>query len=214
MDAQTVTLDEVWRLFRETDMKFRETAERFRETDRKFQETDRRFKDLEQRFKETRDFIEELSRNWERESRQLNQRMGRVTDTLGHFAESMVQPALVRLFRERGIPVNHTASNLVCMEPGLEMEVDLVAVNDEYAVVVEVKTTLRVDDVNEHLERLSRFKAAFPMYRDKQVLGAVAGMNVPREVGRYAYKKGLYVLAQSGETVQILNDENFRPRVW
>ncbi len=193
MDSQTVTLDEVWRLFRETD---------------------RRFKDLEQRFKETRDFIEELSRNWERESRRLDQRMGRVTDTLGYFAKSMVRPALVRLFRERGTPINHTASNLVCTEPGLEMWVDMVAVSDEYAVVVEVRNTLKMDDVDEHLERLSRFRAACPMYRDKQVLGAVAGMNVPREVGRYAYKKGLYVLAQSGETVQILNDENFRPRVW
>ncbi len=214
MDSQTVTLDEVWRLFRETDMKFRETAERFRETDRKFQETDRRFRDLEQQFKETRDFIEELFRDSERESEQLRRQVDRVTDALGYFAKSMVRPALVRLFRERGTPINHTASHLVCMEPGLEMWVELVAVSDEYAVVVEVSNTLKMDDVDEHLERLSRFKAAFPMYRDKQVLGAVAGMNVPEGVGRYAYKKGLYVLAQSGETVQILNDENFRPRVW
>jgi len=77
-----------------------------------------------------------------------------------------------------------------------------------------VKTTLKTEDVDTHLERLAKFKLAFPEYKDKKVLGAVAGMHVPESVGRYAYKKGLYVLAQSGEAMCILNDEKFKPRVW
>lgn len=53
-----------------------------------------------------------------------------------------------------------------------------------------------------------------PSYHNKKALGAVAGMVVPSEVARYAYRKGLFVLAQSGETVIILNDEQFEPQVW
>jgi hypothetical protein len=37
---------------------------------------------------------------------------------------------------------------------------------------------------------------------------------VNEEVARYAYRRGLFVLAQSGESVIILNDAQFQPQVW
>jgi len=42
----------------------------------------------------------------------------------------------------------------------------------------------------------------------------VLAMVAPREVARYAYRQGLYVLAQSGESVVILNDAQFQPKAW
>ena len=39
-------------------------------------------------------------------------------------------------------------------------------------------------------------------------------MVMPDEVGRYAYRKGLFVMAQSGDTVLIRNDDKFQPREW
>jgi hypothetical protein len=39
-------------------------------------------------------------------------------------------------------------------------------------------------------------------------------MVVPDEVARYAYRKGLFVLAQSGDSLMILNDVQFRPQAW
>ncbi len=44
-------------------------------------------------------------------------------------------------------------------------------------------------------------------------MGAVAAMVAPPEVARYAYRSGLYMLAQSGDTVALLNEGRFRPRV-
>jgi len=46
------------------------------------------------------------------------------------------------------------------------------------------------------------------------ILGAVAAMILPKDVGRYAYSKGLFVLAQSGGAVKILNDDAFKPHEW
>lgn len=43
---------------------------------------------------------------------------------------------------------------------------------------------------------------------------AVAGMVVPEEVARYAYRQGLFVMEQSGDSVIILNDDTFQPRRW
>ena len=45
-------------------------------------------------------------------------------------------------------------------------------------------------------------------------MGAVAAMVLPQEIGRYAYRKGLFVLAQSGDAVEIRNDDSFKPQQW
>ena len=68
--------------------------------------------------------------------------------------------------------------------------------------------------MDEHLERLSKFKHLMPRYADVQTMGAVAGMVVPHKVARYAYRKGLFVMAQSGDSVVILNDDSCQPQSW
>ena len=45
-------------------------------------------------------------------------------------------------------------------------------------------------------------------------MGAVSAMVVPDEAARFAYRQGLFVLGQSGETVTIRNDGAFEPAVW
>ncbi|MDV7391675.1 hypothetical protein RZS08_09995, partial [Arthrospira platensis SPKY1] len=59
-----------------------------------------------------------------------------------------------------------------------------------------------------------KFKRLMPRYADVRAYGAVAAMVLPDEVGRYAYRRGLFVLAQTGDSVTILNDERFQPRAW
>ncbi len=39
-------------------------------------------------------------------------------------------------------------------------------------------------------------------------------MVIPKDVARYAYKQGLFVMTQSGEAMTILNDEKFTPKVF
>jgi hypothetical protein len=180
--------EEIWALFRETDRKFQQASQ-----------------ELNQRFAET-----------DRKIQQLSELIGRQGNRLGDFVQEMVRPAVVRLLRERGLPVHQVAPNLSAYDDSGQViaEVDLLALNAQVAVAVECKSHLSVDDVNEHLERLAQFKDCFPQYRDYQLLGAVAGMVVPDQVGRYAYRKGLFVLAQSGHAVEIRNDATFQPKTW
>jgi len=97
---------------------------------------------------------------------------------------------------------------------GEEIEIDILAVNSEYTVLIEAKSTLKVEDVEEHIERLEKFKRFFPEYEVRKVVGAVAGIVIEEGADRYAYRKGLFVIAERGESVGILNDEKFKPRVW
>ena len=194
--------------FKETDQKLQkasqETDQRFQETDQRFQETDRRFQETDRRFRE-------MARELEKDLRTTRREVAKVSDALGRFSENMVAPALVRIFNKIGIPISETAQRV--RSPLRRIEYDIVAVNGESVVVVSVKTRLNAEHVKEFVEqRLSRFKEVFPRYRAMQVIGAVAGMSVEQEADTYAMKQGLYVLAQSGENVTLLNQADFQPR--
>ena len=160
-------------------------------------------KETDLKFKET-----------ERQIQQVNQQLGKLGNRLGEFVEWQVRPAVVRLFQERGIAVHELSTDISVQRPEGGIEIDLLIINSTDAILVEVKSKLTQADVDEHLERLGKFKRLMPRYDDVRALGAVAAMVVPNDVARYAYRQGLFVLAQSGESVIILNDSKFKPKVW
>jgi hypothetical protein len=203
MIAMATTYEEVLNLFRETDRKFQELVEAQKETDRKFQETDRKFQETDRKFQET-----------DRKLKLVTTAIGDLGNRLGEFVEGLVKPAVVRLFQARGISVHEVHPGVEVDRNGERLEIDLLVVNDTEAVLVEVKSKLSQADVDEHLERLGKFKRLMPRYAAVRAYGAVAAMVLPDEVARYAYRRGLFVLAQTGDSVTIRNDDRFQPRAW
>ncbi len=181
-----------------------------------FQETDRKFQDTDRKFQETERLMKERSAETERKIDKLRTEIGNLGNRLGDFVQEMVKPGLVQLFQERGLKVHRTMENLEKRDDDgrILTEVGLLVVDGNVAVAVECKSHVSVDDVNDHLRRLAAFKEHWPEYAPYRLLGAVAAMVLPEDVGRYAYRKGLYVLAQKGEKVEIRNDERFQPREW
>lgn len=175
----------------------------FQETTRKFQETDRKFQEIALQSKET-----------DRKIKEMTAGIGRLGNRLGDFIEDAVRPSAVRLFKQRGIEVHEVQQNVSVQRGEEGIEIDLMVVNDSEAVAIECKSNLKLDDVNEHLERLGKLKRLLPRYKDFNVMGAVAAMVVPDNVARYAYGKGLFVIGQSGEHLEIRNDGQFTPAVW
>ena len=94
------------------------------------------------------------------------------------------------------------------------LEIDILAANGEYAVLIEVKSTLKIEDVNDHIERLKKFKDFFPEYKDRRVVGAVGGIVIDEDSDKYAYKQGMFVIVESGDSVKIVNDMKFQPKIW
>ena len=190
---------------------FQEIKDLYKETDRKFQDTERLMK---QQSQDTDRKFQDTERLMKQQSQDTNNKIGRLTNRLGEFIEEMVRPGAVRLFQERGIDVHVVSRNVTATRDGESMEIDLLVVNDGEMIVVECKSSLSIDDVENHIKRLGKVKKLFPGYRDMKVMGAVAAMVMQDNVSRYAYKKGLFVLRQSGDTMEILNDDKFMPAVW
>ena len=94
------------------------------------------------------------------------------------------------------------------------MKSDILGVDDTELVLVELLPRFSQDDVDEFIEKLTRFKIAFPHYQNYQAYGAVAGIEINEGIDRYAYRKGLFVIKPSGDTVAIINDADFQPNTW
>ena len=205
-------------LFKETSLKFQETErllkeksqeterllkEKSLETDRKFQETERLLKEKSQ---ETDRKFQESNKEFDRRMKLLDRKLGSLSDRLGEFVEEMVKPAVVRLFSERGIKVHQVMKNVEGFDDKGAFEIDLLVVNEDELVVVECKSKIVIKDIDEHILRIGKFKRISHQYKGYRILCAVAGMVISDEASRYGYKKGFFVLCQSGDSIEIRND--------
>ena len=203
----TTTADDVWRLLAEL-------VEAQKETERCFQETERRFQETERRFQETERILKEQSLKTDRQITRVSQEIGNLGGKWGRFVENMVAPACETLFLNRQIPVHQVSQRVRKRLDGKTLEIDVLVTNENHVLVVEVKSSLSVDDVKELIKNLTEFRQFFPEYNHKQLYGAVAGIEIEEGADKYAYRQGLFVLAQRGENVAILNDTEFQPKTW
>ncbi len=148
----------------------------------------------------------------------FDKKLGEVTGTWGKFVAEMVKPKIVELFKEKGIQIRTSLQNVEgFIEDQRHYEIDLLLINSNVAVVVEIKSTLTRQDVDDHLKRLDKIKSVPPERVNLSgvtIFGAVAGMIVENNADRHAYKNGLFVLRQKGNIVEIVNDSKFQPKEW
>ena len=227
--------DEIWDILRglaESHAEFKEEQKALQEAQR---ETDRILKELQIGQKELQigqkelqigqkelqtgqKEVQEVQKTTSREIKAVNdatnKSIGRLTNRLGEFVEEAVRPAAVKLFRERGIDVHEVHQNVNSKRDGEGIEIDLLVINNNDVVAIECKSNLSHDDVNEHLVRLEKVKRLLPDHKNKQIFGAVAGMVIPDNVAAYAIKKGLYVIGQNGDHLELQNQTEFVAKTW
>ncbi|MEI6434910.1 MAG: hypothetical protein WCP32_08710 [Bacteroidota bacterium] len=193
--------EQVWKMFQETD---RILTEKFQETDRilteKFQETDRQFKETDKQFKETDRKIRELDRLF--------------TTQWGKLVESLVEGDLIKLLKEREIEVESIIPRRRGNKEGQNYEFDLIAINGVVMVIVEVKTTLRPQDIDDFHEKLWKAKSFMPEYKDLIIYGAVAFITADGSSDRMAQNQGLFVIKATGNSSSIVNEPGFKPKAF
>ena len=182
----------------------REVSEHQKKLSRQFEETDRRQKETDRQMKQT-------DRRMDKRMKKLE---GLFTGQWGKLMESLVEGDLVALLQARGMRVRSTYSRVRGRRNGERYEFDILAGNGEEVVVVEVKTTLKANDVKRFLEKLGKFTVYEPVYRGKQVYGAVAYLRVEQDSELYAERQGLFVIRATGNSAGIINSADFRPRVF
>ena len=201
-----LTYEGILELFRQTDRQMKESSlqidKKFEELARKMEETDRRMKETDRQIKAT------------------SYEVGKLTSSVGRIIEHMVKGKIIKKFRALGYDVTCCSPNVEFdnEELGLFGEIDLLLNDGPVSIVIEVKTTLKTDDIREHIDRIGRYRRyveAKGFGDQRRFIGAVAGAVVSKETAKYAHDNGMYVIVQSGDAIEIVDSpEGFRAKEW
>ena len=154
-DRNDTTPQEIWSMLRELTASQRETARLIRElresgaeTDRRMQETDRQMQETDRRLRKLDDLF---NGQW------------------GKLIEALVAGDLIRLLNRRDVAVQHLSTNLELNDAERTWEIDILAMNGAELVAVEVKTTLKVRDVDHFLDTLRHLTRLLPDYANREI---------------------------------------------
>ncbi len=203
--------DKVWATLDRISQRAEEDRQRAEE-DR--QRADERRKKADEEMDRLEASIRETSEQMKETDRRLKKAEELFTTQWGKLMESLVEGDLAPLLQERGIDIEGTAERSNKRRNGEHMEIDIVAVNGAEVVAVEVKTTLRPNDVKHFLDKLSRFFEWFPEYDGRRLYGAMAYLRSESESAVHAERQGLFVIRATGSSASIVNAPNFKPRAF
>ena len=133
----------------------------------------------------------------------------------GKLMESLIEGDLIKLLRNRNILVNQVTTRRRGETNGKQWEIDLIAINGDEIVVVEVKTTLKVQDVKNFQDKiLVPIKTLIPEYSNFKIYGAIAYLRADQKANLYAQKQGLFVIRATGSSASITNEKGFKPAIY
>ncbi len=181
-------------------------------------DTDRRMKDTDRQLKKTNLWLKEQKKETDRHIQYTNRRIQYLdelfTGQWGKLMESLVKGDLVRLLNEKNIQVSTLAQETSTVFEEKNYEFDIIATNGGEVVVVEVKTTLRMKDVDHFINKLTLFKKIFSHYANKKIYGAIAYLKANEGTGSYSEKQGLFVIRATGNSASIINKKAFKPKIF
>lgn len=176
--------------------------------------------DYKQSDKEVRELIKKSTENIDKMSERVAQtteninrvekQWGNVASNLGDVAEDFFYNGLEFRKRLGGIKFDDISRNVDDMH---HREYDIVLTNGKTIGLVEVKHKLHPNDVTRFVnETMPAFKATYTLAQKLDVVGAMAGLAVPKDAKTLAEEHGLFVLTQSGKNLRSVNSKDFTPK--
>lgn len=222
----TPTPAQIWRILhaigRETRLAKRESERERQRAKREMELTKREIAALEREIREQEKKRKEDQAAYEKAQAERNVRvekeifriLGDGDNRWGMLIEALVEGNLLKILRDAGIGVDDATARRRSMRRGIWREYDLVAVGERDAVVVEMKTTLRLADVARFTERIRDFREWRSDDARERVWGALAYLAVEGNAARAAEKAGFYLIRAVSGSARLVNSEGFEPRLF
>jgi len=214
MQAETARqMVETDRKMAETGRILKESAERAAEERRKTEEERR--KTEEKRAEEQRK-TEEERRKTERVIRQVNKQLGELGNKFGSFAEGMALPSMEKILRDR-FNMDVVTPRATSRLNGRMIEIDVMAYDNgsrNELYVVEVKSHLTREGIDQILKTIEEFPRFFGAHRDRTVYGIIAAVDIPQNIRAEVLKEGLYLARIHDGEFELLTPKNFKPRAF
>ncbi len=146
--------------------------------------------------------------------REFARQMGKLGEKFGSFTEGMAFPSMKKLLRER-FGMSHVAERSTVRKNGRTHEVDVLGYSNteqNVAFVVEVKSRLREESIEQMLRILQEFPEFYPEHKDKKLYGILAAVDVPENLRQRVLREGIYLARINDETFELDVPPNFEPR--
>lgn len=150
----------------------------------------------------------------DRQIKELKQQIGGLDNKFGSFTEGLALPSMEKRLRERfGMEV--VSPSVRVSKDGEHLEIDVLAyangaVNAVY--VVEVKSHLREEAIEQLLSILARFGHFFPEHKSKKLYGILAAVDAPAGLKEKILRHGLYLARIHDDVFELETPADFQPR--
>ena len=164
--------------------------------------------------KETARQMEISRKEVDKQIKQTQKQLGELGNKWGTFTEGMAIASIKKiLFEKFNIPV--ITRNVQKRMNGESIEMDAFGYENSTvntAVIVEIKSHLR-DDSIEQIERIMEdFPIFFPDHADKKLYGIIACVHAPDNIKNLLRKKGIYLAVLHDEVFELYDFQNFTPK--
>jgi hypothetical protein len=207
MSIANPTLEDVWKLFQETDRKFQET-------DRKIEKISQDIDSMTKAAEVSRKEAEASRKEVDKVLKELGQQIGGMAKKFGSFTEGLALPSMTKILTQQFNMTTINPSVRVKDKQGNEHEIDVLAyANGEVntAIIVEVKSHLREEGIEQILKQLANFPILFPELADKKLYGILAAVDANQYLQHQVLKKGLYFAKIHDDQFSLCVPDNFKP---
>ena len=156
----------------------------------------------------------ETNRQLNRRIKELGKQIGGLGNKFGSFTEGLFFPSLEKILRKK-FKTSVVAQRVGAGKGEDEIEIDLLGYTNgtqNTAVVVEIKSHLDEEGIQQLLENLKKLPLALPEHAHKHRYGLLAVVDAPKDLINRAHKLGLYVAQIGEETASLKESKNFQPR--
>ena len=163
--------------------------------------------------KETARQMEISRKEVDKQIKQTQKQLGELGNKWGTFTEGMAIASIKKiLFEKFNIPV--ITRNVQKRMNGESIEMDAFGYENSTintAVIVEIKSHLREEAV-EQIERIMEdFPKFFPDHADKKLYGIIACVHAPDSIKNLLRKKGIYLAVLHDDIFELHDFKNFTP---
>jgi hypothetical protein len=193
----------------------RNEEERRLEMEERRLEMEERRLEMEERRRQTAKTDEQLQETG-RFLREVGRQLGGLGDKFGSFTEGMAFPSMRKLLEER-FHMNAIAPRFRVRRGGRTLELDVLAYSNadiDEVYVVEVKSHLREDGLEQIKNILRQFRDFFPEHADKKIYGILAAVDVSEEVRQKVLREGIYLARIHDEEFELDVPKDFNPRAF
>ena len=179
-----------------------------KETDRRIAETNKVVTRTSKSIDKLKDQTDKTSKevaNTSKSIDKLKDLVGGMGNNQGLAAEEEFFNSFVKTMRLGNIEFHSIDRNLRRHTNGIQDEFDIVLTNSDLIMIIEVKFKFHCKDVKKVLTKVANFKKLFPQYQNYKIYGAIAGKILSPKTIETAKKMNLFVVAQEGSDLKLLN---------